>query len=88
MTITSVRNLDENIFREVQSEAKMRGKTTGEVMNEAMRLWLKQGTQKRGMLGFSIQDFGPGTENLSQEIDEVAYGEGYDRHERDRLIDQ
>ncbi len=87
MTI-SVRNVDEELFKEFQIEAKRRNMITGEAMNEAIRSWMRSKQKKPGMLAMKTWNFGAGTENLSQEVDEVLYGKGHDRYMRDRIIRQ
>lgn len=69
MTI-SVRNVDAELFKEFQYEAKRRGKNTGEAVNEALRKWLHE-HHKPSILDIKPRNLGPGTELLSQQVDEI-----------------
>ena len=87
MTITSIRNINQTLLREVQIEAKRQGKSTGEVINEAIRTWSeKQRTVKKYPfrdMKIKLFDWGPGSEDASQRVDEILYEEAtkhYDNH--------
>ena len=74
---TTIRNIDEGIYRALKARAALAGKTMGEIVNEAIRAYLaRPGMQaKRG----SLQDLKPesypkGNERLSEEIDAIVYG--------------
>lgn len=74
--IVSVRNVDENLFKEFSIEAKRRDRAVGEAVTEAMKLWLhEQPARIMRLKDIKPWDFGPGTEDISQNIDEIAYGE-------------
>jgi hypothetical protein len=73
-TTIIIHNVDAELFRELQIEAKRRGKETGEAVNEAIQAWIKQKPRKRGMLAIRTRSFGKSTENLGMEIDEELYG--------------
>ena len=72
------RKVDEAALRNFKVEAVRENKSFGEAVAEAMRLWVdhkKFTQQKKIKLSDSKPvDFGPGTENLSQEIDKILYG--------------
>ncbi len=74
----TIRSIDEGVFRDLKSEAAKKGISIGEALNEAIRRWItesrKQSTGKRSLLEMKASDWGEGTENASQEIDEVLYG--------------
>jgi plasmid stability protein len=74
---TTIRNLDETVYRELKARAARTGQTIGDLVNEAIRSYLaRPGLQpKRG----SLRDLTPeayprGNERLSERIDAVAYG--------------
>ena len=74
---TTVRNIDKDMYRQIMAEAAVVGRTVGDVLNDAMRLYLAQREvkEKRG----SLRDLRPekypeGTEGLSDQIDNIVYG--------------
>ena len=74
---TTIRNIDKDIYRRIKAQAAMVGRTVGDVLNDAMRLYLAQPEvrEKRG----SLRDLRPerypeGTEGLSDQIDKIVYG--------------
>ena len=74
---TTIRNLDERLYRELKARAALAGKTMGDVVNEAMSTYLAQPTDlpKRGSLvALRPEDFPEGNERLSEEIDTIVYG--------------
>lgn len=75
---TTIRNLDARTYRKFKARAAAEGKTVGALMNEAMEgyLALPQFTKKHGSL-FDVKpfDFGPGSEHLSEQVDEFLYGD-------------
>lgn len=73
MTI-SIRNVDEKLFKKFKIEAKKRDMNIGQAVNHAMRKWLNE-EKKPSILEFEPMSFGPGSERLSEEIDEILYGE-------------
>lgn len=75
-TIT-IRGADKGLFLEFKAEAVRERKRVGDVFNALIREWLsrhKPTQRKLSLLDIKPFDFGPGTENLSQEVDEVLYG--------------
>lgn len=73
---TTVRNLDDDAYRALKARAALEGKTVGEAMSDAIRLYLSAPARKRkrSILDAAPIDFGPGTERLSERIDEIVYG--------------
>lgn len=73
---TTVRNLDEEAYRELKARAALEGKTVGETLNEAIRAYLGQPRPRktRSVLDWKPEDYGKANARLSEEIDEVAYG--------------
>jgi len=73
---TTVRNLDEQAYRLLRSQAVLEGKTVGELMNDAIRAYLGRHRVKGGTA--SLRDWKPeaypeGNEHLSKEIDTIVY---------------
>lgn len=73
----TIRNLDDEIYRQLKAQAALRGTTVGELMNEAIREWLATPSRQPGRR--SLDELRPepypdGNESLSEEIDGVAYG--------------
>jgi len=76
MDIT-IRNLDEAAYRELEEQAALAGKAVGELVNDAIRGYLR-GAGRFPKCG-SLRDLMPepypeGCERLSEEIDAVVYG--------------
>ncbi|HEU4371172.1 MAG TPA: CopG family transcriptional regulator [Methylomirabilota bacterium] len=74
---TTIRNLDERLYRELKARAALSGKTIGELVTEAIRGYLVRSSSlpKRG----SLRDLRPeaypkGNERLSEQVDAVVYG--------------
>ena len=71
----SVREVDENVFREFKAEAVREGMPIGKALSLAMNQWLKQHKKPlRSVLDFKPVNLGKGTERLSEEIDKTLYG--------------
>jgi plasmid stability protein len=74
---TTIRNIDEGVFRRLKARAAAEGKTVGEALTEAMKVytaWALPFEKKGSLLDLKPFDFGKGTEHLSDEIDEIVYG--------------
>lgn len=71
---TTIRNLDERVYREAKAQAARTGRTIGEVVNEALRAYLGQPPATYGWSDLQPLDFPPGNETLSEEIDAIVYG--------------
>jgi plasmid stability protein len=74
---TTIRNLDERLYRELKARAARAGKTMGEVVNEAMGAYLGRPLnlpKRRSLADLRPEDFPPGNERLSDEIDSIVYG--------------
>ncbi len=74
---TTIRNLDEQAYRALKARAALAGRTVGEVLNEAIRLYLAR-PELPPRLG-SLRDLTPeeypeGNERLSEQIDAIVYG--------------
>jgi hypothetical protein len=72
--ITSIRNIDPKALQRLRVEAKRKGITMGDALTQAIEQYLTQTPKKFDVNKLPLLDFGPGNENLSQEIDEILYG--------------
>ncbi len=73
MTIT-VRNVDEELFREFKVEAVKEGIPIGNALNMAIIQWIsKHKDPRKSLLDYKPTDWGKGTEHVSEEIDEILY---------------
>ena len=73
---TTIRNLDEQTYRALKARAALAGKTVGEVLNEAIRLYLARPElpPRRGSLrDLTPEEYPEGNERLSEEIDAIVY---------------
>jgi hypothetical protein len=74
---TTIRNIDETVYRALKAKAALTGKTIGEVVNEAIRAYLARpdAHAKRGSLReLRPENYPKGNERLSEKIDTVVYG--------------
>lgn len=74
---TTIRNLDEETYRELKARAARGGRTIGETVNEAVRFYLAVPSPydcRGSLFDLEPEDFPPGSERLSEEIDQVVYG--------------
>lgn len=74
--VTTVRNLDENAYRELRARAVMEGRTVGALITEAIRGYLALRSTRRtsSLRLLRPEAYPPGNEGLSMEIDEILYG--------------
>jgi len=75
---TFLHNIDDEAYRALEERAIAQGKRVEDLVNQAMQTYLRlpYSLQKRGSLkDMPIEDLGPGTEHLSEEIDSVLYGD-------------
>ena len=73
----TIRNLDEDVYRQLKARAALRGATVGELVNEALRAWLARPEAtggRRSLADLRPEPYPDGNERLSEEIDAVAYG--------------
>lgn len=74
---TTIRNLDERLYREMKGRAALTGQTLGQVLNEAMAVYLAQ--PQGDDAGVSLASLGPlpfpeGSTHGSEQVDAVVYG--------------
>ena len=74
---TTIRNIDPEAYRQLKARAALEGKSLGEAVSEAIRVWAE------GRLPFArtgslrqIQpwSWGAGSERTSEEVDRLVYG--------------
>ena len=79
-TFIGVREVDEETFREFRAKAIQEKMKLGIALTKAMQKYIEENKQTNRKTGVDALmkvkpfDFGPGTENLSNEIDEIVYG--------------
>ncbi len=74
---TTIRNIDERVYRALKARAALAGKTIGEIVNEAIHAYLMRPdlSARRGSLrDLQPESYPKGNERLSEEIDTVVYG--------------
>jgi plasmid stability protein len=74
---TTIRNLDETTYRAIRAQAVLEGRPVGELINEAIREYLRHVPKKRGVTSLRAlipEPFPEGNERLSSEIDTIVYG--------------
>ncbi len=73
----TIRNLDESAYRALKARAANEGRSVGEAVNEAIRLYLSRPATAAGsasLADLTPEDLGPGTETLSGDVDSIVYG--------------
>lgn len=73
----AVRDVDEDLFRELKAKAVRDGTTVGQELNQALSTYLSGRLKRKKKLRFldlTPWDWGPGNERASMEIDETLYG--------------
>jgi ribosomal protein S8 len=73
---TTIRNIDENVYRKLKAKAMLEGLSVGEAVTEAIKTWLGYRKEKKA----SILDIKPVSSKrknrmLSVEVDKLLYGE-------------
>lgn len=74
---TTIRNLDERVYRALKARAALEGKTVGEMVNEAIRAYLARPDphqRRRSLRALRPRRYPEGNERLSEEIDALVYG--------------
>lgn len=74
---TTIRNLDDRVYRKLKARAALVGKTIGEALNDAIRAYLARPdfVPKTGSLrDLTPEAYPTGNERLSSEIDRIVYG--------------
>ncbi len=76
-----IRNIDPKAYRRLKSRAALEGRPIGSVVTDAIRLYLgefelpkRRKGRKKGLADLPVFDFGPGSEHLSEHLDDFLYG--------------
>ncbi len=71
----SIKNVEEEVFREFKAESVREGFKVGKALTLAMKMWLENigRKPKMSLLNFKPRDWGKGTERTSEEIDNIIY---------------
>lgn len=75
---TTVRNLDEQAYRAIRARAVLEGRTVGDLITEAIRLYLARTSSlphKSSLRALKPEPYPEGNERLSAEIDGLVYGD-------------
>jgi plasmid stability protein len=79
---TTIRNLDPEAYRALKARAALTGRNIGELINEAISIYLGSIPEERktgSLKELGTEAYGPGTEHLSEQIDDIVYGASRDR---------
>jgi len=74
---TTIRNLDEQAYRELKARAALENRTIGEAVSDAIRVYLRTAPALRrdgSLAELRPEPYAAGTERLSEEIDAAVYG--------------
>lgn len=74
---TTIRNLDEHLYRALRARAIMQGRNMGDLLNDAMRAYLARvavSARRSTLRALEPEPFPEGSERLSHEIDTIVYG--------------
>lgn len=71
----SVKNVEDDVFKEFKAESVREGFNVGKSLTLAMKLWLekKHKKPKSSILSLKTIHWGKGSERTSEEIDKVLY---------------
>ncbi|MFH0836951.1 MAG: hypothetical protein V1870_02375 [Candidatus Aenigmatarchaeota archaeon] len=74
----SVRDVDENVFREFKAETVREKMALGEAVTLAMKVWLDriEKKPKNSILNIKKVRWQKGSERTSEEVDDILYGKG------------
>lgn len=73
---TTIRNLDERLYRRLRARAIASGVTVGEAINQAMRAFLArpEPSKRSSLRDLAPEAYPKGNERLSEDIDAHVYG--------------
>ena len=71
----SIKNVEEETFREFKAESAREQLPMGKALTQAMKLWIVQRHRKptHSLLDYKPKNWGKGTEHTSEEIDKILY---------------
>lgn len=75
-TQISVRDVNKEVFNEFKALTVKKRVTLGKALTIAMMEWLNEEKEitKKSLLKMKSWDWGKGTENTSEEVDQILYG--------------
>jgi plasmid stability protein len=79
---TTIRGLDESAYRSLKARAALEGRPIGELVSDAIRgylAWPAPREKTGSLLNIKPIDLGPGTEHISDRVDEILYDEEWER---------
>lgn len=74
---TSIRILDDRVYRALKAPAALTGRTLGETLNEAFRAYLARPEavrRDRSLAGLEPRSYPEGNERLSESVDALFHG--------------
>lgn len=73
---TTIRNLDEGLYRRLKARAALEGRTIGSVVNEAVAVYLARPEPAQTSTWADLEplELPPGNERLSEQVDSIVYG--------------
>jgi plasmid stability protein len=74
---TTIRNIDENAYRELKARAALTGRTVGDLITEAIRAYLAASNplpKRASLRDLEPEEYPEGNERLSESVDTVVYG--------------
>ena len=75
-TQITVRDVDQDVFREFKAEAVKHGLTMGSALTLAMEKFKAElGKKKQKFTSLKPVSWGKGTEHVSEQVDQIMYGE-------------
>lgn len=73
---TTIRNIDDLLYKKLKIKATQEGLSIGEAVNRALSHWMNpEKKTKRSILEIRPEHFGYNNRNLSEEHDNILYGE-------------
>jgi plasmid stability protein len=78
---TTIRNLEQDLYRALKAKAALEGRTIGELVNEAIEVYLSRQDnypKTSSLRDLRVLQFPLGDQDLSERIDQVIYDSGED----------
>ena len=73
---TTIRNIDDLLYKKLKIKAAQEGLSIGEAVNRALSQWMNpEKKAKRSILEIRPEHFGYNNRNLSEDYDNILYGE-------------
>ena len=74
---TTIRNLDDVLYRQAKARAALTGRAVGEIVSEALAVFLARpgpGRKNRSLRELNPEPYPEGAEHLSGQVDAIVYG--------------